>query len=171
MLVPLFAGPGFYSNSWYNWKSNYSLNVQLISTPNLQIIDYDVGLPGSQHNTTAWKETQIPHERLTLLEDGEWVWADTAYPWQTWCQAPYKKPEKDTQENGQFNHYLSRVHVRSEHCVGFFKGRWSSMQGLHLHINNPTHIHLATIWITTCIILHNFTMQHEEGEDLDSNEF
>lgn len=26
-----------------------------------------------------------------LLQDDEWVWADSAYPLQTWCQAPYKK--------------------------------------------------------------------------------
>jgi hypothetical protein len=110
-LVPLFAHPVFYRNSWFDQKSNYSLNVQvrfqipfnnlnalelyycskLISTPNLQIIDYGVGLPGSQHDATAWKETWIPKEHESLLEAGEWVWGDTAYPLQTWCQAPYKK--------------------------------------------------------------------------------
>ncbi|KIJ42752.1 hypothetical protein M422DRAFT_170775 [Sphaerobolus stellatus SS14] len=90
-LVPLFARPGFYGNSWYDRKSNYSLNVQLISTPNLHIIDYGVGLPGSQHDATAWKQTRIPQEHGTLLKAEEWVWADTAYLLQTWCQAPYKK--------------------------------------------------------------------------------
>ncbi|KIJ35053.1 hypothetical protein M422DRAFT_80923, partial [Sphaerobolus stellatus SS14] len=91
-LVPLFAHPGFYGNSWYDQKSNYSLNVQLISTPNLRIIDYGVGLPGSQHDTTAWKETRMVNPaRNRFQRDGEWVWADTAYPLQTWCQAPYKK--------------------------------------------------------------------------------
>ncbi|KAF8586813.1 hypothetical protein K439DRAFT_1646106 [Ramaria rubella] len=76
---------------WYDCKSNYSLNVQLISTPNLRIIDYGVGLPGSQHDVMAWKQTWIPLEHETLLGRDEWVWADTAYPLQTWCQAPYKK--------------------------------------------------------------------------------
>lgn len=28
-LVPLFARPGFYGNSWFDRKSNYSLNVQV----------------------------------------------------------------------------------------------------------------------------------------------
>ncbi|KIJ42884.1 hypothetical protein M422DRAFT_253990 [Sphaerobolus stellatus SS14] len=127
-LVPLFTQPGFYGNSWYDRKSNYSLNVQLISTPNLHIIDYEHG---------------------TLFRAEEWVWADMAYPLQTWCQAPYKKPEKDTALTGQ----------------------WSSLRGLRLHINNPRHIHLASIWITSCIVLHNFAMQHEEDEDIEGNEF
>ncbi|KAF8584781.1 hypothetical protein K439DRAFT_1345129, partial [Ramaria rubella] len=90
-LVSLFAHPGFYGNSWYDRKHNYSLNVQLISTPDLCIIDYSIGLPGSQHDATAWKATRVPQEHNTLLGTDEWVWVDTAYPWQRWCQAPYKR--------------------------------------------------------------------------------
>ncbi|KIJ24247.1 hypothetical protein M422DRAFT_194890 [Sphaerobolus stellatus SS14] len=90
-LVPLASRPAHFRNTWYDRKSNYSLNVQLISTPDLRIIDYGVGLPGSQHDATAWKETRIPKERATLLGAGEWVWADSVYPLQSWCQAPYKR--------------------------------------------------------------------------------
>lgn len=64
---------------------------QLISMPNLMIIDYGVGLPGSQHDATAWAETRIPNEHDVLLGADDWVWGDSAYPLQTWCQAPYKK--------------------------------------------------------------------------------
>ncbi|KAF8581773.1 hypothetical protein K439DRAFT_1647802 [Ramaria rubella] len=87
-LVPLFAQLGFYGNTWYNQKSNSSLNVQLISTPNLRIIDYGVGLPGSQHDATAWKGTQIiwiPQEHHRLVGTDGWVWANMAYPLQSWC--------------------------------------------------------------------------------------
>lgn len=59
--------------------------------PDLRIIDYGVGLPGSQHDATAWLETHIPNEHERLLGRDEWVWADSAYPLKTWCQAPYKK--------------------------------------------------------------------------------
>jgi len=113
-LVPLFMRPGFFGNTFFDRKSNYSLNVQvspcfyvkqlkclyshedytvpqIISTPNLQIIDYGVGLPGSQHDSTAWLATRIPHEHNRLMQDGEWVWGDSAYPLKDWCQAPYKK--------------------------------------------------------------------------------
>ncbi|KAF8574421.1 hypothetical protein K439DRAFT_1649780 [Ramaria rubella] len=70
-MVPLFACPGFYGNSWYDCKRNYSLNVQ--------------------HDATAWKATWVPQEHNMLLGTDEWVWADTAYPLQRWCQAPYKR--------------------------------------------------------------------------------
>ncbi|KIJ54766.1 hypothetical protein M422DRAFT_152646 [Sphaerobolus stellatus SS14] len=90
-LVPLYAQPAFFGNSFFDRKSNYSMNVQIISLPNLIIIDFGVGLPGSQHDATAWKETRIPKEHATLLAPGEWVWGDSAYLIKPWCQAPYKK--------------------------------------------------------------------------------
>ncbi|KAF8579788.1 hypothetical protein K439DRAFT_1620305 [Ramaria rubella] len=140
-LVPLFARPGFYGNTWYDRKSNYSLNVQLISTPNLRIVDYGVGLPGSQHDATAWKGTRIPQEHEHLLGRDE--------------------PDKDLPENTRYNYYVSRVRVHSEHCVGFLKGRWSSLRGLRLHIDKPSHIRVATIW----------EAEEGEGGDIELNEF
>ena len=65
--------------------------LQIISMPNLLPIDYGVGLPGSEHDATAWVETRVPWEHKDLLPNGEWVWGDSTYPLQIWCQAPYKK--------------------------------------------------------------------------------
>ena len=80
-LVPLFMQPGLYRNVWFDCKSDYSMNVQvrailsscwffssddstylhqIVSTPDLWIIDYSTGLPGSQHDATAWEETHVP---------------------------------------------------------------------------------------------------------------
>ncbi|KIK92400.1 hypothetical protein PAXRUDRAFT_793290 [Paxillus rubicundulus Ve08.2h10] len=70
-LVPLYSCPGFYGNSLYDCNSNYSMNVQIVSTPDLCIIDYSVGLPGSQHDSTALVETFISKEHLVLLGDDE----------------------------------------------------------------------------------------------------
>ncbi|KAF8581901.1 hypothetical protein K439DRAFT_1352693, partial [Ramaria rubella] len=84
-------------------------------------------------------------------------------------------PDKDLPENAKYNYYVSRVRVRSEHCVGFLKGWWSSLHGLRLHIDRPTHIRFATIWVSACIVLHNFAMLHEaeesDGGDIELNEF
>ena len=67
------------------------MSKQLISTPDLRIIDFGVGLPGSQHDAIAWQETRIPQEHAHLLNKDEFIWGDSAYPLKSWCQAPYKK--------------------------------------------------------------------------------
>ena len=36
-LVPLYARPGFYGNTWYDRKSNYSMNVQVHFLPRLSV--------------------------------------------------------------------------------------------------------------------------------------
>ena len=32
------------------------------------------------HNSTAWEQTDLAQHHNKLLEDREWVWADSAYP-------------------------------------------------------------------------------------------
>jgi DDE superfamily endonuclease len=127
------------------------------------------------------------HDRL--LEKDEWVWGDSAYPLQKWFQAPCKKwvlpitvlkltqaqafsrPEKDTPENTTYNYHVSAICVCSEHCVGFLKGRWSSLKDLCLSIDGEEGLKYATYWIMACINLHTFAMNHEDGHNMSKDKF
>jgi len=111
------------------------------------------------------------------MQDGEWVWADSAYPVcqrlflipsssllthphkiDTWIVSPYKKPEQNLPDNEVFNNHVSRVQIQSEHAIGYLKGCFHSLKNLHLKIKDKaTHI-LATYWIAACIGVHNFAM-------------
>ena len=51
-----------------------------MSLPNLQIVDVSYGHTGSAHDSTAWVETHLAREHDTILEENEFVWADSAYP-------------------------------------------------------------------------------------------
>ena len=55
--------------------------------------------------------------------------------------------------------------------MGFLKGRWSSLHGLRISINKSAHIRYASLWITSCIILHTFAIRQEAGLDMSTNEF
>lgn len=61
-------------------RSVDTVGVQIVSLPNLQIIDFGYGYTGSTHDATAWEATRMAKEHSTLLEHGEWIWADSAYP-------------------------------------------------------------------------------------------
>jgi hypothetical protein len=76
-------------------------------------------------------------------------------------QAPYKSPERDDPDNAIFNNHVSFVRVRSEHCIGFLKGRFQSLKGLRLTINNREDHIYATQWIMACVAVHNFALLHE----------
>ncbi|KAF9229421.1 hypothetical protein BS17DRAFT_667367, partial [Gyrodon lividus] len=90
--IPLFAKPNIYGETFYDQKSRYSLNCQLIIMPhNLLIVDYGLGHPGSIHNAYAFQGTHITSQPATLIPCNHWIWADTAYPTETWCVVPFKK--------------------------------------------------------------------------------
>jgi hypothetical protein len=81
--------------------------------------------------------------------------------------APYKKPERDLPDNEVFNNHVSMVRIRSEHAIGFLKGRFPSLKHLRIDISNEKSHKFATYWISSCIGLHAFAMQCEDGENPD----
>ena len=70
-LIPLFEKPAFFGEAYYDRKCNYSLNVQLITLPNLRIIDYVVGHCGSAHDSTVFKDSRCAKETNQLFSSSE----------------------------------------------------------------------------------------------------
>ena len=54
--------------------------VQVVSLPNLQIVDVGYGFTGSTHDATAWMKTHIAQNHEDILAEGEFIFADSAYP-------------------------------------------------------------------------------------------
>ena len=149
---------------------------------------------GSTHDSTAWEDTQIVQEHEDIIKDGEWIWADSAYPVRTclcfyvpdspiltfclkisaWVVAPYKKPKRDLPDNEVFNSHVSQVCIRSEHAIGYLKGQFQSLKELCVKIKNQKSHKFATYWIACCIGLHAFAMaceNDEENNDFDRQNF
>ena len=164
-LIPLFAKPAFFGEAYFDRKSNYSLNAQLVTLPNLRIIDYVVGHCGSAHDSTAFKDSRAVQEKTRLFNKQEWIWADSAYTSQTWVVTPYKRPWSLQTENRIFNYHVSKVRVRSEHAVGFLKGRFASLKGLRLRIEDADGHIIALSWIKACIVLHTLIFWIEKGHE------
>jgi hypothetical protein len=62
------------------------------------------------------------------------------------------------------------VRIRSEHAIGFLKGRFHSLKSLHVNIDDARSHKLATYWVAACIGLHSFAMQCEEEENANEDE-
>ena len=58
----------------------YLLIHWVVLLPNLKIVDFSYSHTGSAHDSTAWVETHLAREHDTILEENEFVWADSAYP-------------------------------------------------------------------------------------------
>ena len=55
--------------------------------------------------------------------------------------------------------------------MGFLKGRWSSLRGLRVHINDEDSLQFASLWITACIHLHTFAMDHKDAQFVTRDRF
>ncbi|KJA17757.1 hypothetical protein HYPSUDRAFT_146140 [Hypholoma sublateritium FD-334 SS-4] len=181
-LVPLAMRPEWYGKSYFDRKSRYSLNFQIVSLPNLRIIDFTFGHTGSTHDASAWEATHLVQDHDSLMEENEWIWADSAYPVSnscytayltatdttkqinTWIAAPYKAPERNDPDNALFNNHVSILRIRSEHAIGYLKGRFQSLKNLRVHIKDRSSHVLATYWVAACIGIHSFAMQNEAEE-------
>lgn len=159
--IPIFEKPHYYDESFYDRKNRYSINAQIVNTPNRQIIDYATGFNGSRHDTHCFAFTRLAKNHAQLLSEGEWCWSDVGYPLQSWCIIPYKRPLSALKENREFNFALSRIRIRSEHAIGYLKGRFQSLKELRIQINSPKDVTYASCWIQSCIILHAFSIDNE----------
>ncbi|KAF5329182.1 hypothetical protein D9611_013194 [Ephemerocybe angulata] len=172
-LVPLYKKPKWFGESYYDRKSNYSLSFQIINLPNLQIFDVGYGHTGSTHDSTAWEQTRTFKEHTSILKDNEFIWADSAYPIQTWVVTPYKKPDSEEADNTIYNNHLSHLRIRSEHAIGFLKGRFQSLKGLRVDITSAKTHQFAVYWVLSCIAIHAFAIASEQAhkESPEDNEF
>ena len=84
-----------------------------------------------------------------------------------WVVAPYKKPERDLPDNEVFNNHLAHIRIRSEHAIGFLKGRFQSLKELRVQIKNKKSHKFATYWVACCVGVHAFAMACEDAGESD----
>jgi hypothetical protein len=74
-----------------------------------------VGHTGSVHDSWSFRSTRIFKDHEHVLAPDEWIWADSAYPSETWCVSPYKKPigGELTPDQRTYNYHVSRVCMTS----------------------------------------------------------
>src|SRR3954470_22494302 len=66
---------------------------------------------------------QIPHIRYVVIVP-DILHCAHAIQIDVWITAPYKKPDSDLADNEIFNNHVSMLRIRSEHAIGFLKGRF-----------------------------------------------
>ncbi|KIK12607.1 hypothetical protein PISMIDRAFT_120564 [Pisolithus microcarpus 441] len=99
----------------------------------------------------------MSQDLANLIPTHHWIWADLAYPTETWCVVPFKKLHGGqlTHRQNIYNHYLSKVCVRVEHAFAALKGHFQSLWELRLKMDKDNDLHVAVYWIISCMILHN----------------
>jgi hypothetical protein len=71
--------------------------------------------------------------------------------------------------SGTLLNIFEQVRVKSEHAMGYLKGRFSSLRGLRQQITDATDHKRALAWVKTCIIIHTLVsfVEEEDNEFMD----
>jgi hypothetical protein len=159
--------------------------LQIISQPqNLLIVDYSLGHTGSVHDAWAFRSTRTFKNHNRIFGPGEWMWADSAYPPETWSVAPFKKPVNGqlTADQRTYNYWVSKasctphsklygsyclqIRIRVEHTMGMLKGTFQSLKEIRIQLVNVKRHMIIIMWARVCIVLHNLIIRIE-GDNFD----
>jgi hypothetical protein len=173
--VSMSQKPAVNGEVYFNRKSRYAMNVQLICDDRRRVIYYQLGWPGSVYDSTVFAQSPLfinPQDYLSL---GEFLLADSGYTATYFICTPYRQPAASLSYNKIFNELFSSARVVIEHVNGILKGRFSSLRGLRVQINKVDDIKNFNEWILVCLVLHNMLMRfrddwEEEAEDDERDE-
>eukprot|EP00961_Rhodomonas_salina_P108291 1458044-Rhodomonas_salina.1 len=140
---------------FYTRKGSYALNVQAIADSRRRFRYFCVNCPGSTHDSVAWMYTPLFMELEKRGIIGKYFFvADAAYRDNIAVCTPFTQSAKLSQQQQDFNFFLSQVRIEVECAFGIFGIFW---RGLRASLGNATRI------IEACMKLHNYCIDH--GDD------
>ena len=122
--IVLAEKPVNHGEFYYNRKSQYGLNCQIVADLDARIRFFFCGYPASVHDSRCIEESEFCQHPRDFLDDLEYVLADSAYTLSNTVLTPFKKPASLRPNNAAFNKLLSSMRVKVEHCIGIWKNRF-----------------------------------------------
>ncbi|KAL3692911.1 hypothetical protein R1sor_006562 [Riccia sorocarpa] len=150
-LVKLSQRPRDDGETYFDRKSNYSMNVQVICDQNKRVIYFD----GPRCGGSA-----------QLFDNGQYLLGDNGYIPLDRLVCSYKRTGGDM-DKVDFNTCIAHARVGNERCIGILKARWHSLKEIRMQLKNPAKNAYVIRWIRCSFILHNFLIwrRDEWSED------
>ncbi|KAG0149865.1 hypothetical protein CROQUDRAFT_104795 [Cronartium quercuum f. sp. fusiforme G11] len=141
---PIYQRPGLHGETFYDRKSRYSINAQIVCDCDRRITAVYAGWPGSCADVTVFG-------KMSVAKNAERFFGAATNT----VTRSYKAQAANNERVRDFNYYVAKTRVRNEHSIGVLKGRWPSLECMRLHLYGRTHMHAYSQWIRACVILSN----------------
>ncbi|XP_066602013.1 putative nuclease HARBI1 [Prorops nasuta] len=145
-----------------NRKGYFSLNVQVIVGPKMEIMDIIPEWPGSQHDSRILQNSRI----YIRYEQGQlkgMLVGDGGYPALPWLLTPIRNPVNDNEIS--YNLIHSRTRNIVERTFGVLKRRFPCLsKGLTVKLITSTTI------IVACAVLHNISLIFNDVWEVEEDE-
>ncbi|KAL3689388.1 hypothetical protein R1sor_015697 [Riccia sorocarpa] len=180
-LVKLSQRPRDDGETYFDRKSNYSMNIHVICDQNKRVIYFFAGNFSHCYITFAALLDRLLCHDLTylrrsslwgrlgsaqLFDNGQYLLGDSGYIPLDRLVCSYKRIGGDM-DKVDFNTCIAHARVGNEHCIGILKARWHSLKEIRMQLRNLAENAYVIRWMRCCIILHNFLIwwKDEWSED------
>ncbi|CAB5364010.1 unnamed protein product [Rhizophagus irregularis] len=162
--IVLANAPLRQSETYWNRKKRYSIQLHGIVDYRGMFIDYEIGWPGSVHDAKVYKNSYFYRNVSKIIKGEEYLLGDSAYPISTFLIKPFVNSQNPLQIRFNVIHSLHRVVV--ENAFGRLKNRFIALKELNVRDIS------TVVKITECaIILHNFLeLNNDNVEELYEND-
>lgn len=152
--IPIKSPGGDNAETFRNRKGFFSLNVQVVSGPRLEILDIVVRHPGSAHDSLIFDRSsvRVVFEQRRVLGT---LLGDSGYPCRPYLLTPVINPANDAERRYNVSHRSTRNTV--ERLFGVWKRRFPCLTyGLR------TKLETSQAVICALAVLHNISLGHND---------
>eukprot|EP00474_Spongospora_subterranea_P002048 CRZ02506.1 hypothetical protein [Spongospora subterranea] len=159
--------PPFHGEVWWSYKKRYGMKAILVCDDRRLIRFAHIGDPASVHDSTSWTTSDIWRNPESYFSPGQYNITDSgiALKRRRGVLIPYIAPQCNERSNAKFNLRLSQARVSNEHVNGLLKGRFQTLKGLRLKLNDASSAKRIVEWVSACIILHNIVQGRRCAQD------
>jgi len=150
--------PSEHTQAYFNRKKFPSVILFAACNAKLQFTYAWTGNPGSTHDATVLRYSELFQNADQLVPPGHYVLGDSAFPLLRWLLTPFRDYGNVTRQQKLFNRTLSKGRQVIERSFGLLKCRFRRLIRF-----DASDMEIIVNSILSACVLHNLCMQ-EEGE-------
>ena len=166
-LIPLEFKPQLDGEDYFTRKGGYAVHSLIICDDVGRIRGITLGWAGSVHDNRIWNRCNYNTSHNTYFREHEYLLGDSAFKSSNIMVPAFKKPFGTNLDDYKsfFNTKLAKPRVKSEHCIGWLKGRFQLMKRIRNYIRCRRDMIRINRLITASVIFHNLMINEPFPEE------
>lgn len=156
--VPIKSPGGNLAEVYRNRKRSFSINVQVVGGPKLEILDIVARWPGREHDSMIFNNSAVKTKFERGILPG-YLLGDSGYPCLPYLMTPVLNPATDAEN--RYNRSQIRTRNSVERLFGVWKRRFPCLSRC---LNNK--LTTTTVIIVACAVLYNLGIKYKDEMEI-----
>jgi hypothetical protein len=138
-LLFLTETPAWSGEDFNTQKGGYGINALVVCDDQCHVTYYYAGWPESTQGNRSWRNCKSNLMEADFFNDMEYIIGHSACNPSKRLTSTYKKPSGQVcliAENELFNTKVASAHIKSEHCIGLIKNRFTCLCTLNIKLKS-----------------------------------